>query len=514
VDRRAAETVLRMVPEHARDAARDHGPAVQEAIDQLLSVDPLELLPAKVPALSAWVEPGMLPRVRLRGTERVLPVEAVGHLLTTLALSTLDDVYAGVEIVREACDPTALARFAWELFLLWQENGSPSKDGWALTALGLLGDDEVVHGLVPLIRRWPGEAQHARAVVGLDVLAAIGTDTALTALNSIAQRVKFSGLQQRAQEKIEDIAAELGLTGEQLADRLVPDFDLDDAATTTVDYGQRRFTVGFDEQLRPFVLDESGKRLKDLPKPGVKDDQELAPAEHKRFGRLKKDVRTIAGDQVLRLEQAMVLGRRWPAAEFRTLLAGHPLLRHLVRRLVWVTEDGRSFRLAEDDTFADVHDEVFDLPDDALVGVAHPLLLGDTVAAWAVVFDDYEILQPFRQLGRPVFRFTEAESSCAVLDRFKDITVDIGRLLGLTKGAWQRGAPMDAGHESEITRSLPGGGAIEVALDPGIVVGMADEPQTLRGIRLLGRTTFAEVDPITASELLAELESLVEAPSK
>ncbi|WNV92158.1 DUF4132 domain-containing protein [Umezawaea sp. Da 62-37] len=450
----------------------------------------------------------MLPPVLLRGTNQALPAEAVGTLLTLLALSTPNDGHADLKAVREACDEVSLARFSWELFEVWRANGMPATDGWVFTALGLLGDDEVARGLVPLIRAWPGESQHPRAVTGLDVLAAIGTDAALTALNSIAQKAEFAGIKRKAREKIGEVAAGMGLTAEELGDRLVPDLGLDDASSTVIDYGTRRFTIGFDEQLRPFVLDESGKRLKALPKPGAKDDVEVAPAEHKRFARLKKDVRTIADDQIVRLERSMMLERRWPAAEFRAYLVAHPLLRHLVRRLVWTTGDGRSFRVAEDGTFADVRDETFPLPDDAVVGVAHPLHLGEDVAAWAEVFADYEVLQPFPQLVRPVRRFTEAELSSRVLERFKDVEVGIGGVLRLTRGAWKRGAPMDAGIEHAITRPLPGGGSIEVTLDPGIVIGEPHEagPQVLREIGLVGeRRTFADLSPVTASEVLAEL---------
>ncbi|GAA1275067.1 DUF4132 domain-containing protein [Saccharothrix xinjiangensis] len=517
--RHAAESVLRLVPDEAREAAREQGPEAERAVGQLLSADPLTVLPAKIPVPGPWADPAVLPQVIARKTGLALPRDSVRHLLTVLALSKPDAPYAGVAVVEEVCEPASLARFGRELFRLWTAVGAPAKDSWALTAQGVLGDDDTVRLLVPLIRAWPGESQHARAVAGLDVLAAIGTDLALVSLNGIARKAKFKALKQRAQEKVAAVAEQLGLTAEQLADRLVPDFGLDDAATLVVDYGPRRFTVGFDEQLKPYVLDEDGKRRKDLPKPGAKDD-EKAVDEHKRFAALKKDVRTVAADQVERLELAMVLGRRWSAAEFRTLLAGHPLLWHVVRRLVWVTDGGASFRVAEDRTFADASDDAFELPDDARVGVAHPLRLGDDLAAWSEVFADYEILQPFPQLGRAVHALDERERRARRLERFEGSVVPVGRLLGLTKRGWERGQPQDAGVECWILRPLAGGAAIVVNLEPGIVVGVPHEfpEQKLTEIwvdgsgrgdwHARGDRAFGELDAVTASEVLAEFTAL------
>ena len=50
---------------------------------------------------------------------------------------------------------------------------------------------------------------------------------------------------------------------------------------------------------------------------------------------LKKQVKEVAKLQALRLEQAMVTGRRWAAEEFESLLVKHPLMSNLVRLLTW-----------------------------------------------------------------------------------------------------------------------------------------------------------------------------------
>nr|WP_042178011.1 DUF4132 domain-containing protein [Kibdelosporangium sp. MJ126-NF4]CTQ98598.1 Molybdate metabolism regulator [Kibdelosporangium sp. MJ126-NF4] len=524
-ERNLAEMALRYLvssgyEELVMTAAREYGSAAEEAVATVLAVDPLDLLPAKIPVPGAWAAASLLPQIVLRDKQTALPTASAQHVITMLALSTKEEPYAGVPIVKELADPESLARFAWQLFERWQGADAPSKEGWALWALGWFGDDEVVRQLTPVIRAWPGNAGHAKAVVGLDVLAEIGTEVALTHLSSIAQKVPFKGLRQKAQDKIEDVAAQLGLAADQLADRLVPAFGLDDAATLDIDYGPRKFVVGFDEQLKPFVVDEDGKHRKDLPKPGARDDQELAPAEHKRFATLKKDVRTVAADQIARLELAMVTERQWTAAEFTELLVGHPLLWHIVRRLVWSTDGGLSFRVAEDRTLADVNDDTFALPDDALVEVAHPLHIGDTLVAWAELFADYEIVQPFPQLGRPTYELTQEERDSIILRRFEGVTVPVGRVLGLTKRGWQRCAPQDNGWEPGILRPRPGGGSIMVLLDPGITVGEIDRypEQTVEEIRLSNdpdgtwhkatSLKFDALDPITASEFLADLTSL------
>ncbi|MFC8390218.1 DUF4132 domain-containing protein [Streptomyces sp. NPDC057238] len=513
--------------EAVREIAAGCGAEAEEIVADLLAGDPLEAaLPARMPSPCVWADPALFPQIRLTGGRGALPADAVRHVTTMLQISKPGDVYPGLATVTEQCDAGSLAEFAWALFETWRFHGMPAKDSWALHALGLLGDDETVRRLTPLVRAWPGENAHHRAVEGLTVLAVIGTDTALRHLHGISQRVPFKALKKRAREKIDEVAEGLGLTIDQLADRLVPDLGLADDGSTVIDYGPRRFTVTFDEQLRPCVRDESGKLRKALPAPGVKDDPELAPAERKRFAALKKEVRTIASDQLRRLEAAMVTGRSWTAAEFRELLVEHPLLRHLVRRLVWLGDgdgDGMvtAFRVAEDLTLADVHDDAWTLPADATVRLAHPLHLGDELEAWADLFADYEILQPFPQLGRPVHAFTDEEATGHRLARFEGVTVPVGKLLGLTKRGWERGTPEDNGVERWFSRPITRDRHLVIALDDGIAVGMVDAfpDQTLETIWIdtapgdyWGSHTYphrlGEIDPVIASEILADLTDI------
>lgn len=282
----------------------------------------------------------------------------------------------------------SLRDFAWALFEAWIAAGGTAKiSGWAFTALGRLGDDEVARKLAPLIRAWPGEGGHARAVMGLDVLATIGTDVALMHLHGIAQKVKFKGLQQKARNKMDELAGARGLSAEELADRLVPDLGLDQHGTLVLDFGPRKFTVGFDEELKPFVLDEKNKRSSDLPKPKQSDDAAKAKDSTDRWKTLKKDAKAVASLQITRLELAMCGQRRWAPDAFQTFIVEHPLVVHLARRLVWGEwKEGkllRTFRVGEGRELVNSSDEPVKLSKDVTIGIAHRFDLSDKdVKAW------------------------------------------------------------------------------------------------------------------------------------
>ncbi|MEV6344653.1 DUF4132 domain-containing protein [Actinoplanes sp. NPDC051851] len=526
--RTAAEAALGLLdPALVRSVAAGHGPEAAAAVEEILGVDPLSVLPRSMPVLPDWASPALLPQIRLTGGRGALPATALESLLTMLAISRVDSAYPGLDPVLAEAEPGDLAAFGWTLFGEWRHAGHPAKQGWAMEALAHLGDDETVRRLAPIIRSWPGEGGHARAVAGLDVLAGIGTDVALMYLHGIAQKVKFRGLRDRAQEKIAGLAAELGLTADELADRLVPDLGLDAGGSLVLDYGRRSFTVGFDEQLKPYVTDAAGKRLKALPKPGAQDDPEAGTTAYQRFAGLKKDVRAIAADQVRRLERAMVDQRRWSAGDFQTWFAGHPLLRHLVRRLVWLRLDADGtpiggVRLAEDRTLADVDDETVTLGAGERIGVAHPLELGEELAAWSEVFADYAILQPFPQLGREMPAHDPEEVRKLLGAGFTGRTAPTTALLGLESRGWRRGAPQDAGNQGWFERDVPGGLSLIVEIEPGIAVGVPDlmPDQSVRDIWVEDRAghrwnrsgsghRLQELAPIVAAEALRDLTEVL-----
>ena len=529
-------------------AARYGQPEVITALQAMLNESPLDRYPAKRSALPEFWQPRGWSRPLLPNA-KALPDEALNTLGVMMTFPTTEEVYAGLHQVKDACTASSLADFAWDCFSAWLNAGAPSKEAWALTNLGLLGTDDTARKLTPYVRAWPGEAAHARAVTGLDVLAAIGTDVSLMLLNGIAQKSKFKGLQDRAAEKITAIAEARGLSAEELEDRLAPDLGLDEQGSLVLDFGPRAYKVGFDESLKPYVREwqdgKAGARLADLPKSRKTDDEALSSDATARFKLLKKDARTIAGQQVLRLELAMCARRRWSPSVFAQFLSTHPLVRHLVRRLVWAVyamptelsgegEDQETiiasyggvlhscFRVSEDGANTTAQDDPFELPEGAQykLGLPHALELPATeAAAFGQLLADYELLQPFAQLGRDTYTLSDEERAATQLARWKDIKVPTGKVLGLVNIGWRRGPAQDGGGIWTFDKPAADGRVLELTLDPGIIVGMVDEyPEQTLGEITLGSAsrwgsddnlqTFARLDAIAASELIRDMERL------
>jgi len=264
------------------------------------------------------------------------------------------------------------------------------------------------------------------------------------------------------------------------------------------------------------------------------------PAAYQRFSGLKKDVRTIATDQIRRLERAMVAQRRWTGAEFRDLFVAHPVLWHIVRRLVWAVyedagarEDGAqagesvlrtAFRVAEDRSFATVDDDTFELADDDAVGLVHPAAPGrggDRVGRGVRRLRDPA--NRSRSWDARFYRLTDDERGAVALHRFGGVKFPTTRVFGLEHRGWRRGDPQDAGVQGWIERALPDGRTIVAELEPGIIVGVPDDwpqqqitkvwlnPKRDGSWRGDNGLPLGRLDAVDASELLRDLTEVTNA---
>src|SRR5206468_431764 len=127
--------------------------------------------------------------------EHCLNDAQVTAVLAALGQSTLAQPHPLVAALKAHAEPVALNAFAWKLLELWEIGGAPAKEKWPLLAVGLLGGDAAALKLAPLLCTWPDEGQNAHAVLGVECLRAIGTDTALMQIGHVAQTIRAKGAQ-------------------------------------------------------------------------------------------------------------------------------------------------------------------------------------------------------------------------------------------------------------------------------------------------------------------------------
>ena len=560
----------------AQVAARHSQPEVLDALNAMLDQDPLDLYPPKLAKLPEFWQPRQWARPALKAsasdqseaatTGGALPDEAVNALGQMLSFPRPAGVYAGLAQVLAACTPDSLADFAWDLFSAWLAAGAQAKDSWAFSALGLLGNDHAVHRLTPLMRAWPSESQSSRASLGLLAMAELGTDSALRLVADLTDAKVPKGLRTKAQDLLAQAAEARGLSQDDLEDRLVPGLDLDARAQTVLDYGPRQFQLSLDENLKPFLRKlENGKpgaRLKSLPAKNAGDDPDKAQHASERFKAIKVQAEGVAKVQIKRLEQAMVLGRRWRRADFEALYLQQPLLRQLASRLVWGVFEAASgapdadaiktsnprdraerllqaLRLSGDGELSTADDEAWawseaatpaDMPSAGLaptevapggadadadagprLGIVHPMELSDAEReAFAQLLADYELMQPFEQLARQVHAVPPAQREARV-SALASHSYSPGRLLALKTRGWTQvnyggyqvdGAERTFGGMQVALRVSPGVDAYEVRNAP---------PQKLEelSLRVNGKAvSWATLDTLSFSEVLREMAYL------
>ncbi|VEP17663.1 conserved hypothetical protein [Hyella patelloides LEGE 07179] len=393
--------------------------------------------------------------------------EQILAVLLAIKKSKQDSIHPLLIELKKYAMPESLDNFTVQLFELWRKEDAPSKDKWAMFALGYLGSEIAAIKLAPLIITWRSELKHQRVTWGLDCLKTMGTDTALMQLNGIAQKTRHKNLRKKALEQLAITAKERNLTTEELEDRIVPTCGLDEQGKRIFDFGVRQFEFVLGEGMKPQVKDDKDKIRANLPKPGKKDDPDKANNAISAWKILKKQITQVTKIQATRLEQAMITQRRWNVDEFELRIVNHPLMTHLAWGLVWGGYDVKgnrvtTFRIAEDRTSRNIENETLQLKDITTVGIVHAIALTpEEKAKWNQIWLDYELFSPFPQLNRELFLPTPEERETTLVTRFKDITIPGIRLVSIfEKQEWIRGGTGDGGGCNEHSKTYPNAGLI------------------------------------------------------
>ncbi len=444
-------------------------------------------------------------------------------ILAAYAGMKVPGIHAGAKTLAAELKPEELAAYVRELYELWLSEDAPAKKKWVLYAVSIHGGEPVVPMLYGQIQEWAKGTRGAMAAEAVRALALNGTPTALLQVDQIGRRFRFRQVKAAAAGALSSAAEQLGMTREELEDRIVPKLGFDEQMERVFDYGKRTFRVSLTPALTLEVCDDKGKKLKNMPSPGKQDDPETAGASYDAWKLLKKQLKTVVADQTLRLEQALGLGRRWPTDRWRELFVENPVMHQFATGLVWgVYENGAlqtTFRYMEDGSFNTVEEEEYELPEKGMIGLVHPVELShELLAAWKEQLSDYEIVQPVEQLDRPVYTVTEEEKNATELSRFGGLVLNGLSLSGkLLQMGWYRGEILDGGGYFNFGR-MDGSTAVKLEFS-GCSVGYENEDVTVYGVsfhkpgeaKRVGHTweteryRLGEIDPAYFSEIVLQI---------
>lgn len=455
---------------------------------------------AKTKGDKGWLTTAALPPL-LRRDAAPAPADATATLLAALEKQKRPTPALLEPYTEASCD-----ELGWALLHAWIRGRGPSAGVWTPFAVAVLGDPRTTpRKLAQMVRKLARDKCVAASVHLIDAIAQIEGDAALIELSKLDGMPKEIGA--AAQEHAKRITRRRGLDSEDVQDLLVPDCSL--GAGMVLDFGPRKFQVVFDDKLVPSLRDEAGKPVASLPRPGKKDDPQKAEAAREAWNDAKALLKDTLRGESRRFEWAMCAERRWNVDRFKAAVVGHPILRALAQRLVFGSYPGdevpahtATFRIAEDGTFADVHDEPFEPT--GWIGIPHVLQLSAAeLSAWGSLFADYTIIQPFPQLGRDSYSPTPEERDSSEVLRVKHRALDPKARFVLESLGWE---------ENDGDWSTLGFACTLVDGQTRVFINLGSKFDTssvqIEGVWLQGNKKLGQLDPISFSELLRDLHRL------
>lgn len=450
---------------------------------------------AKIPFYSELMVSG----VKLAATGEQAPPVLLEYYLSEYMLLKEVKVLKPCEIIRSVLDPDSLRSVLSDQYGHWINNEADTKQKNLLLPYAISAGSREIVELKKQIDQWTENSRGALAAFAVSAMALNGSNMALLLVDGISKKYKNKQVKAAAEAAMEQAASLLGITKEELGDRIIPDMGFSRDRKRSFDFGPRAFTGILTPQLTVELFDDSGKRIKNLPKPGAKDDAVIAGKTVAEFKDMKKQLKTVVAAQKARLEEAIITGRTWEKEKWEQLFVNNPVMNGFSIGLVWEewSREGEmlgTFRYMEDGSFNSSDEEEYELQEDSLIALLHPLDVSEELMdTWKQQLEDYEIVQPLAQLDMAVYTFTEEESELEDVSRFYGKKVYFGTIRGvMEKYDWKRTSIIDGGgYEGYYYEDAASGIGVQLGFD-FLYVGMAnDETVTVEKMQFYRSGTIA-----------------------
>ncbi len=354
----------------------------------------------------------------------------------------------------------------------------------------------------------------------VQLLGAIGSPEALQVLVATATRFKQRTVRELAEELVAQIAAERGWSEDELADRSVPTGGFEDDGSMELPVGeeQKLYIARLGEDLAVKLFNPSGKMVKALPT----GKDEATKASKALLSAAKKTVKTATSQQADRLYGAMVAERRWSLSDWQTDILGHPILRRLAERVIWLGLDAEgaiatSLRPTPEGDMIGSDGDDADLGTVSAIGIAHTSHMNEEARQeWLQHFEDFEVTPLFMQIARPMQLLSDKDKEATALVDRKGWLMDTFALRGASaKAGFERGPVEDGAGFNTYIKPFRSAGMTAVLEFTGSYVPEEQLPAAIiciefrKGEGAYGKTVkLADVPPILLSEVWADLHQI------
>lgn len=428
-------------------------------------------------------------------------------------------------------DRTKNAPFAHALLDQWFASDMKATSRWALDVAGITGDDSIIRRLIEPIEHWCMGNNGSRAEWAAQAIALLGSEKALGTLDGLIQRYrtrrKYVGA--AASLAIFRTAEMMGISADELAERIVPDFGFNTDGEKDIPLKKGTCTAVLCDDFK--IAFKDGEKLLANPPAKLPEESEEDLKETRKF------LREAVSRQTLRLQDSMIGGKRWPIDVWRGRFEVHPLFRIFAMRLVWgiYGEKGnllRTFRLYPNGLTADAVGGLEEFPEPAgKVGIVHRMELDEKSAKnWSAHLKRFKVKPLFKQLDRPVHVLESGHGNRREIQLTRGVKTTAGTLRKELLGrGWSLSAAGDGGSLSGMWRRFPGS-EIEAylpACNLHAISSAGDAVELEAAFFARGNPaknnyrdfpseevaiTFGDIPAVIYSETIADLETLLKKP--
>ncbi|MGW0805755.1 DUF4132 domain-containing protein [Nonomuraea sp. NPDC002799] len=475
--------------------------------------------PAVLPLLKHWMA-----SKATKPSEKWL--ERTQKLLTDDAIELVREILTRVAAHRETAERRLSAGHEWEstVFLDEQTVLPVRAMVWTCGVIdrpwvhGLLGDVAVTCGV-----GMGGTGANCRsekiATAAVSALARRGGLDIVAVLARIQVKVRRKSVLAKVADTLDTVAAQAGLSPEQLLDRTVPTFGLGQDGARTERAGDYTVCLRAEGPALTFV-NPAGRVLRAAPQAVRK---EPAVAELKAT---LKELRQALPAERFRLERALIEDRLWRWRHVVEFFLDHPVTGLYARNLIWQILQGPAGLPVRTETGWELTDplgrRIQPYPDTP-VQLWHPIreTAGD-VRAWRDHLLERGVRQPYKQAFREVYLLTPAEEGTgAYSGRFAGHVLRYGQAKALLSqrgwtdlsiGHWDYAGGADQGEAVKELNGWQARWGMHIAGDPhddGWGAASSCTSGTIRFSGPTGAALMTEVPPMVLSEVLRDCDLAV-----